>query len=128
MIVIVIVIVFFVQGVVGLATNPVVGILDAVAHTGDSCRDVLNLMIKEPAQPVQRVRMSELFGPDGRILPYSFSIALGTQILQVLDRVSGLIVFVAVNLVAVVVFFFVAVLSKNDSLSDNCINIFFFSF
>jgi hypothetical protein len=105
MIVIVIVIVFFVQGVVGLATNPVVGILDAVAHTGDSCRDVLNLMIKEPAQPVQRVRMSELFGPDGRILPYSFSIALGTQILQVLDRVSGLIVFVAVNLVAVVVFF-----------------------
>lgn len=72
----------------GLATNPVVGTLDAIAHAGDACRDMLNLTIKESAEPVLRLRLSELFGPDGRILPYSFSNALGTQILLVLDRVS----------------------------------------
>ena len=66
-----------------------VGILDSIAHTGDACRDMLNLTIKESAEPVQRLRLSELFGPDGRILPYSFPNALGTQILLVLDRVSA---------------------------------------
>lgn len=79
----------------GLATNPVVGILDAVAHTGDACRDMLNLAIKESAEPVQRLRLSEQFGPDGRILPYSFPIALGTQILQVLDRVRKSYIFIS---------------------------------
>ena len=76
---------------IGLAANPVVGILDAVAHSGDACRDLVNQMTKESADPVQRLRLSELFGPDGRILPYSFPIALGTQILQVLDRVSYIV-------------------------------------
>ena len=73
---------------VGLAVNPVVGVLDAVAHSGDTFRDVLNQINKQSVDPVQRLRLSELFGPDGRILPYSFPIALGTQILQALDRVS----------------------------------------
>ena len=84
----------------GLATNPVVGILDAVAHTGDACRDMVNKVNKVSADPVQRLRLSELFGPDGRILPYSFSIALGTQILQALDRVSTVwlaVIFVLSN-------------------------------
>ncbi|KAJ1408054.1 hypothetical protein B484DRAFT_436347, partial [Ochromonadaceae sp. CCMP2298] len=74
------------KGVVGLASNPVVGILDAVAHSGDAFRDMLNLTIKASSDPVQRLRLAEQFGPDGRILPYSFPVALGTQILQVLDR------------------------------------------
>lgn len=62
-----------------------------MAHVGDAARDVLNLTIKESAEPVQRLRLSELFGPDGRILPYSFPNALGTQILLVLDRVSSVV-------------------------------------
>lgn len=74
------------KGIVGLAANPVVGVLDAVAHSGDAVRNIVKIAIKENMHPVQRLRLSEVFGPDGRILPYSYENAIGTQILHALDR------------------------------------------
>lgn len=75
-----------VKGIVGIAADPVVGTLDALTHSGDAVRDMLKYSSKIPNEPIQRMRLSELFGVDGRILPYNFTIALGTYVMQALDR------------------------------------------
>ena len=75
-----------VKGVAGLAAKPVVGALDAVTHIGDALRQVAKNVIRESAEPAYRLRLSNLFGPDGRLLPYSSLRALGTYILRALDQ------------------------------------------
>lgn len=75
-----------VKGVAGLVVDPAVGILDAVTHSGDACKEILKNLNKGKVEEAKRVRLSDLFGPDGRLLPYSFQIALGTQILGAFGR------------------------------------------
>lgn len=74
------------KGVAGLPTKVVVGALDAITHTGDMMRQAVKAMTKTDQAPVNRWRLSTLFGPDGRILPYQFTIALGAQTLYVLNQ------------------------------------------
>ena len=76
------------QGFAGLGVKPVVGALDAVTHTGDSVRAIVKFFTRESGIPVYRQRFSSSFGPDGRLLSYSFPRALGTYILRALDRVQ----------------------------------------
>ncbi len=74
------------KGVAGLAADPIVGILDAVTHSGDAFRGILKSTNKEHEATAVRIRFSELFGVDGRLLPYSHNIAFGTQIIQSLSK------------------------------------------
>ena len=62
-----------------------VGSLDAVTHTGDAVREIVKFVTRESDKPVYRQRMSNNFGPDGRLLEYSFNRALGTYIIWVLE-------------------------------------------
>eukprot|EP01038_Epipyxis_sp_PR26KG_P006870 gene6870-9407_t len=73
------------EGVAGLVANPILGILDAFAHSGDAVRDLAKVANKNSVDPVLRCRFSDLFGPDGRILRYNFPVALGNHILKILD-------------------------------------------
>lgn len=75
------------KGVAGLATKPIVGVLDAVTHTGDAVREVFKTTNKsKKLQPLYRVRLSALFGPDGRLLPFDRSNAAGAFILNILRQ------------------------------------------
>jgi hypothetical protein len=74
------------KGFVGLWVKPVVGALDAITHAGDSVRAIVKFVTQESNVPVYRQRFSSSFGPDGRLLSYSFPRALGTYILRALDR------------------------------------------
>jgi hypothetical protein len=74
------------KGVAGLAADPIVGILDAVTHSGDAFRGILKSTTKERESTALRIRFSEIFGVDGRLLPYNHNIALGTQIIQFLSK------------------------------------------
>ena len=76
------------KGVAGVATKPVVGVLDAATHFGEGCREGMKYLTRESTVPVTRRRLTNLFGPDGRILPYSFTTALGTHVLEVLDQIA----------------------------------------
>jgi len=78
-----------VKGVAGLVAKPAVGVLDAVTHTGEALRETVRVITREQIIPVHRVRFSNQFGPDGRMLPYVFSTALGTHILENLDRAAS---------------------------------------
>jgi len=78
-----------VKGVAGLVAKPAVGVLDAVTHTGEVLRETVRVITREQIIPVHRVRFSNQFGPDGRMLPYVFSTALGTHILENLDRAAS---------------------------------------
>jgi hypothetical protein len=77
-----------VKGAAGLGAKPAVGVLDAITHTGDAFRDVIKILANDYIEPVHKCRLSNLFGPDGRILPYNFSEALGQHLLVVLDLVQ----------------------------------------
>ena len=74
------------KGFAGLGVKPVVGALDAITHAGDSVRAIVKFITRESGIPVYRQRFSSSFGPDGRLLSYSFPRALGTYILRSLDR------------------------------------------
>ena len=54
-------------------------------HTGDAVREIVKFVTRESDKPVYRQRMSCNFGPDGRLLEYSFLRALGTYIIWVLE-------------------------------------------
>jgi hypothetical protein len=43
-------------------------------------------LTEDKEMPVTRRRLSHLFGPDGRVLPYNFATALGAHALYALDR------------------------------------------
>lgn len=73
------------KGIIGLAADPVVGILDAITHCGDAAREIAKNVNRQNDPVVERVRLSEIFGPDGRILPYSFYLSFGYQILLALE-------------------------------------------
>jgi len=73
------------KGLTGLWTKVLVGSLDAVTHTGDAVREIVKFVTRESDKPVYRQRMSNNFGPDGRLLEYSFNRALGTYIIWVLE-------------------------------------------
>eukprot|EP00605_Chrysophyceae_sp_TOSAG23-4_P000166 GSChrysophyteH1.ASY1.ANO1.190.1 assembled CDS len=76
----------FAQGVAGLGAKPVVGVLDAITHSGEALRDTVRVITREQMNPVHRVRFSNQFGPDGRMLPYDYNTALGTKVVETLDR------------------------------------------
>ena len=51
-------------------------------------RDLVKIITQYHHEPVRRRRLTTLFGPDGRILPYSFEIALGTHALAVMEAID----------------------------------------
>ena len=54
-------------------------------HIGDAVRQGVKTLTKQDVAPVSRWRLSSLFGPDGRILPYSFTTALGAHTLHIMN-------------------------------------------
>ena len=74
------------KGVIGMFTKPVVGLLDAATHVGEGFREGIKYALRESSIPVTRRRLSNMFGPDGRILPFYSYTALGTYILNVIDQ------------------------------------------
>lgn len=74
------------KGMAGFFAKPVVGVLDAITHTGDVIREVVRAISREQQAPVNRIRLRNQFGPDGRMLPYSYPAALGMLVAQALDR------------------------------------------
>jgi hypothetical protein len=78
------------KGIIGVATKPLVGVLDAVTHTGDAIREVVKATNKVKNKPLHRLRMSNLFGPDGRIFPYNMRNAFGEYVLHVLKHRDSL--------------------------------------
>jgi hypothetical protein len=57
-----------------------------VSHCGDATREIAKKINKHPERNVEKIRLGELFGPDGRVLPYEFNVAFGTQILAAMAR------------------------------------------
>ena len=74
------------KGVAGLFAKSVVGVVDAITHTGDAVRELVRTISRDQTPPVRRLRLRNQFGPDGRLLPYSYLAALGMHVLQALDR------------------------------------------
>lgn len=74
------------KGIAGLAAKPVVGVLDAITHTGEGFRDLVKYITREYGEAPKRRRLANLFGPDGRLMPYSFSTAYGANLLRMLDQ------------------------------------------
>ncbi len=71
-------------GVAGLVTKPMVGCMDAVSHTGEAAGTMagaLTLMQTNVLRSVKRRRFPHTFGCDGRMMPYSSSMARGAAIL-----------------------------------------------
>lgn len=58
-------------GVAGVAAKPVVGILDAVTHTGEGFRHMLKSANRKMGAPAKRRRYANVFGPDGRLMPFT---------------------------------------------------------
>ena len=78
-----------IQGVGGLSAKVVVGVLDAVTHLGEACRYVAKAATQQANPSAHRSRLVCLFGPDGRLLPYSYDIALGTYEICKTTPMSG---------------------------------------
>ena len=74
-------------GVAGIAAKPVVGILDAVTHTGEGCRHLIKSINRKMGAPTKRRRYSNVFGPDGRLMPFTYSSAYGAHLLRLLDQI-----------------------------------------
>lgn len=74
-------------GIAGIAAKPVVGILDAVTHTGEGCRHALKSFNRKVGAPAKRRRYANVFGPDGRLMPFSYSTAYGAHLLRLLDQI-----------------------------------------
>ncbi|CAM9210979.1 unnamed protein product, partial [Choristocarpus tenellus] len=70
------------QGVAGVATKPMVGCLDAVAHTGEAVREMAGgLARRDGLYEAQRKRMPQPFGLDGRMMPRIPETACGAMLL-----------------------------------------------
>ena len=74
------------KGLGGALTKPMVGIFDACSHSFSGAKDLIDVITINSARPVPRLRLSDLFGPDGRILPYNYANSLGAYLLQLLDQ------------------------------------------
>lgn len=72
------------KGIAGIAAKPVVGVLDAFTHTGDGIRYIVKSASTKRGNPPKRRRHANLFGPDGRLLPYSYSAAYGAHFLDII--------------------------------------------
>lgn len=58
-------------GLMGVVAKPIIGVLDAVAHTSDGFRDLAMVMsMDKRLEPVRRHRLQHTFANDGRLLPY----------------------------------------------------------
>ena len=58
-------------GIIGLVAKPIVGVLDAIAHTSEGFRDLaLVISMEKRLEPVRRHRLQHTFATDGRLLPY----------------------------------------------------------
>jgi hypothetical protein len=77
------------KGIAGVPAKPVVGVLDAFTHTGDGIRYLVKSASTKRGIPPKRRRHSNLFGPDGRLLPYSYSAAYGAHFLDVVSWTSS---------------------------------------
>jgi hypothetical protein len=75
------------KGIAGVATKPVVGILDSVTHIGEGFRYAVKSIQTKRGSLAERQRYCSLFGPDGRLLPYSYSAAYGSHVLRLLENV-----------------------------------------
>lgn len=73
------------KGIAGVAAKPVVGVLDAFTHTGDGIRYIVKSASTKRGNPPKRRRHANLFGPDGRLLPYSYSAAYGAHFLDTIS-------------------------------------------
>jgi hypothetical protein len=62
-------------GLVGIVAKPIVGVLDAVAHTSDGFRDLaMVISMERRLDPVQRQNFQHTFASDGRLLPYDVKV------------------------------------------------------
>lgn len=66
-----------------------VGIVDSITHSVDAIVHGVKLVTKTEKAPVSRWRLSCLFGPDGRVLPYNYRTALGANVMQTLYWQAG---------------------------------------
>jgi hypothetical protein len=76
------------KGLTGLGAKPVIGVLDAITHTGEGIRAIVKSIQKRKEIAIQRNRYPSLFGIDGRLLPYTESSALGAYLLYLVDSHS----------------------------------------
>lgn len=74
------------KGLAGVPAKPVVGVLDALTHSGDALRDLVKELAREPGEPAFRRSLCNLFGPDGRLMPFSFEASYGSYVLRVIDE------------------------------------------
>lgn len=75
------------KGLAGVATKPIVGILDSVTHVVEGCRYAVKSIRTNIRTPAERRRYCSVFGPDGRLLPYSYASAYGSHVLRMLENV-----------------------------------------
>ena len=58
-------------GVIGIVVKPVVGVLDAIAHTSEGFKDLaMVISLEKRMEPIRRHRLQHIFAVDGRLLPY----------------------------------------------------------
>ena len=77
-------------GFVGVFVKPAVGVLDAATHTTDLFRRGAQYLSMSRSLPVvQRVRLQQVFGEDGRLMHYTKSIALAAWFLRKLPIRHG---------------------------------------
>jgi hypothetical protein len=77
-----------VSGIFGVALKPTIGIMDAFVHAGDAFRGYSLLLSRKGKDSTHRTRLIGMFGPDGRLLPYNPTLALGSYALQLLLSLS----------------------------------------
>ena len=74
------------KGIAGIAAKPVVGVLDALTHTGEGVRYGMKYLKEKRGAPARKRRHSNVFGPDGRLMPYSYTTAYGAHSLRLLGH------------------------------------------
>jgi hypothetical protein len=74
------------KGIAGVAAKPVVGVLDAITHTGEGVRYGMKVLKHKGGRPARKRRHSNVFGPDGRLMPYSYTTAYGAHMVRLLDH------------------------------------------
>lgn len=59
----------------GIVAKPIVGVLDAVAHTSDGFRDLaMVISMERRLDPIRRQNFQHTFASDGRLLPYDVKV------------------------------------------------------
>jgi hypothetical protein len=87
------------QGVIGVVAKPVVGVLDAVAHTSEGFRDLaLVISLDKRLRPLNRRRYPHTFAVDGRIAPYDTRLSQGVMILQHIRKGRATVALEAVQM------------------------------